>query len=582
VARQGLVGRGGRPDFAKDFPIFSGSGLRAMMPVAMASLSRTYRPSTFADITDQGPIKETLRREVATGKLGHAYLFGGPRGVGKTTTARIFAKALVCLAPKDGEPCNACAACVEASEGRALDIIEMDAASNTGVDHVREAIVEHVRFAPVARARKVYILDEAHMLSTSAWNALLKTLEEPPAYAVFILITTELHKVPATILSRCQRFDFGRIPDGPMGERIRWIAGQEGVEVADDVVKLIVAKSEGCLRDAESLLGQLFALEEKKIDLAAAALVLPVSRLPLAAETLYMWSKRSLPDAFAQIAGLEDAGVAILPLVDDLILAIRRLLRAAETPAEAKKLAEGDEGEKKLSQVVGLFAPAELTEMALTLMERRRDAKQGVDPRFCLELAASTVVLGMLPHGPNAAPPTPAAPAPVPSALVRPSASPTPPPAVKPISSSPPAVAPKPAAAVPPAVAASAPSSPLPVATFTLDDVLIAWPKFMRWIEEKSPSLSFVLRVVKPARVEGGLVWLRFQYPFHREKVVGDLKTKRLVEDGLGEAMKVKVQVDGVVEAEPESGQSHGMVDAVLKAFGGEVVEDLPAPTAAP
>lgn len=552
-----------------------------MMPVAMASLSRTYRPSTFADITDQGPIKETLRREVATGKLGHAYLFGGPRGVGKTTTARIFAKALVCLVPKDGEPCNACAACVEASEGRALDIIEMDAASNTGVDHVREAIVEHVRFAPVARARKVYILDEAHMLSTSAWNALLKTLEEPPAYAVFILITTELHKVPATILSRCQRFDFGRIPDGPMGERIRWIAGQEKVEVADDVVKLIVAKSEGCLRDAESLLGQLFALEEKKIDLAAAALVLPVSRLPLAAETLLIWSKRSLPDVFAQIAGLEDAGVAILPLIDDLILAIRRLLRAAETPAEAKKLVEGDEGEKKLAQVVGLFAPAELTEMALTLMERRRDAKQGVDPRFCLELAASTVVLGMLPHGPGAsAAPVLASPTPAPA---RPMA-PAPVAAPKPAAPMPvPAPKPAPAASVPTAAApAPAPTPSLPSVAFTLDDVLIAWPKFMRWIEEKSPSLSFVLRVVKPARVEGGLVWLRFQYPFHREKVVGDLKTKRLVEDGLGEAMKVKVQVDGVVEAEPESGQSHGMVDAVLKAFGGEVVEDLPAPTAAP
>src|SRR5690349_18398249 len=172
------------------------------------SLSRRYRPQTFADITDQQPIKETLRKEVETGKIAHAYLFSGPRGVGKTTTARIFAKALNCLKNKSGEPCNECAMCTDANEGRLIDLIEMDAASHTGVDNIREAIVEHVRFQPARAAHKVYILDEAHMLSTAAWNALLKTLEEPPSYAVFLLATTEKHKVPATIVSRCQQFDF--------------------------------------------------------------------------------------------------------------------------------------------------------------------------------------------------------------------------------------------------------------------------------------------------------------------------------------------------------------------------------------
>ncbi|MCI0478978.1 DNA polymerase III subunit gamma/tau, partial [Candidatus Uhrbacteria bacterium] len=157
------------------------------------SLSRTYRPKTFADITGQDAVKETLRKEVATGKLGHAYLFSGPRGIGKTTAARIFAKALNCASPKDGEPCDACDACREMREGRAIDFIEMDAASNTGVENIREAIVEHVRFAPSPGRRKVYVLDEAHMLSTASFNALLKTLEEPPPYAIFILATTELH-----------------------------------------------------------------------------------------------------------------------------------------------------------------------------------------------------------------------------------------------------------------------------------------------------------------------------------------------------------------------------------------------------
>jgi DNA polymerase-3 subunit gamma/tau len=185
----------------------------------MPSLSQIHRPRRFAEVTGQQHVTETLRREVATGLLAHAYVFSGPRGVGKTTSARIFAQALNCLARKEGEPCGTCEACLEFQGGRSLDIIEMDAASNTGVDNIREAIVEHVRFAPSSRKYKVYILDEAHMLSTSAWNALLKTIEEPPEYAVFLFLTTELHKVPATIQSRSQRFDFHRIADQDGRER---------------------------------------------------------------------------------------------------------------------------------------------------------------------------------------------------------------------------------------------------------------------------------------------------------------------------------------------------------------------------
>jgi DNA polymerase III subunit gamma/tau len=193
----------------------------------MPTLSRTYRPHFFADVTGQGPITETLRLEIATNKIGHSYLFSGSRGIGKTTVARIFAQALNCLARKEGEPCGICEACLEFQTGRSLDIIEMDAASNTGVDNIREAIVEHVRFAPSSRKYKVYILDEAHMLSTSAWNALLKTIEEPPEYAVFLFLTTELHKVPATIQSRSQRFDFHRITNQDLTKRLQEILLQE-------------------------------------------------------------------------------------------------------------------------------------------------------------------------------------------------------------------------------------------------------------------------------------------------------------------------------------------------------------------
>ncbi len=221
----------------------------------MAHLSRKHRPKKFADITGQSHVTETLRKEVASGILGHAFLFSGPRGVGKTTAARILAHALNCEKPEDGEPCGNCAWCTSVREFTSLDIIELDAATHTGIDAVRESIIENVRFSPSMGKRKIYILDEVHMFSTSSWNALLKTLEEPPAYAFFILATTEWHKVPATIISRCQRFEFKRIPADALEARLQFLAKQEGWDVSDDVIQLIVSRADGCARDAETLLG---------------------------------------------------------------------------------------------------------------------------------------------------------------------------------------------------------------------------------------------------------------------------------------------------------------------------------------
>ena len=193
----------------------------------MTVLYRKYRPRTFAEVAGQEHVKAALANEAATGRVAHSYLFSGPRGVGKTSIARIFAKAINCGARgRDGDPCGTCGPCLEISEGRALDVIEIDAASHTGVDNVREQVIEHARFAPSSLAYKVFIIDEVHMLSTSAFNALLKTLEEPPAQVVFILATTELHKLPATVVSRCQRFDFRKIDPKEMARRLgRLVAG---------------------------------------------------------------------------------------------------------------------------------------------------------------------------------------------------------------------------------------------------------------------------------------------------------------------------------------------------------------------
>jgi len=223
-------------------------------------LARRYRPQKFSELVGQEHVTETLKNAILQKRTAHAYLFTGPRGVGKTSAARILAKALRCLEPAaDGEPCNKCLACVEAQDGSGMDVIEIDAASNTGVDNIRN-LRENVEYMASVGKVRVYIIDEVHMLSTAAFNALLKTLEEPPPHVVFIFATTELHKVLPTIQSRCQRFDFKRIPPLVMAQKIREICKAEGVLIDEASIKTLVVESEGCQRDAESLLDQAIAL----------------------------------------------------------------------------------------------------------------------------------------------------------------------------------------------------------------------------------------------------------------------------------------------------------------------------------
>ncbi len=218
-----------------------------------------WRPRGFDEVVGQDHVVATLRNALATDKVAHAYLFAGPRGTGKTTTARILAKAVNCGDLTDGEPCNACRSCEAINRGAALDLIEMDAASNRGIDDVRE-LRDKIAFAPSDLERKVYLLDEVHMLTTGAFNALLKTLEEPPPHAIFILATTELHEIPATITSRCQRFDFRRVPIEAMVARLRFIAEQEGFSVPDEGLLAIAREARGALRDAITLLEQIASM----------------------------------------------------------------------------------------------------------------------------------------------------------------------------------------------------------------------------------------------------------------------------------------------------------------------------------
>ena len=219
-------------------------------------LYRKWRPQSFSELVGQDPITQTVRNSLASGRVAHAYLFCGPRGTGKTSMGRLLAKAVNCLQPADGEPCNTCESCQSYLEGRAMDLVEMDAASNRGIDEIRK-LRDRVGLAPMAGERKVYLVDEVHMLTAEAYNALLKTLEEPPPHIIFILATTEAHKVPATIISRCQRFDFHRLPLAAVVSRLEHICQQEGIQIEAAALQEIARSASGSLRDAINLVEQL-------------------------------------------------------------------------------------------------------------------------------------------------------------------------------------------------------------------------------------------------------------------------------------------------------------------------------------
>jgi len=224
-------------------------------------LYRKWRPIGFSDVIGQPHVTLTLKNEIRSGRISHAYLFTGSRGTGKTTCAKILAKAVNCLNLTDGEPCGKCANCIGISKGTIMDVVEMDAASNNSVNNIRE-VLDEVMFTPSEAKYRVYIIDEVHMLTTGAFNALLKTLEEPPSHVVFILATTEVHKLPATILSRCQRFDFNRISPADIAERLKYISKQENVLMDDSAALLIAAVADGAMRDALSILDRCIGLSE--------------------------------------------------------------------------------------------------------------------------------------------------------------------------------------------------------------------------------------------------------------------------------------------------------------------------------
>lgn len=294
------------------------------------TLYRKWRPADFSSVVGQNHITEVLKYQVNNNKTSHAYLFCGSRGTGKTTCAKILSKAINCLSPKNGDPCGECEACKLIESGSATDVIEMDAASNNGVDYIRD-IREDVVYSPASLKKRIYIIDEVHMLSSGAFNALLKTLEEPPAHVVFILATTELQKLPATITSRCQRFDFRRISSDDIASRLEFIASKENISVTHEAANLIGRISSGGMRDAISLL-ELCSGKNKSINIALVNETAGVMGRDKTAATVTAIMKKDIPTIFSIIDEISTASSDILNFISELIEFYRDMLVIKSIP----------------------------------------------------------------------------------------------------------------------------------------------------------------------------------------------------------------------------------------------------------
>ena len=352
--------------------------------------ARKYRPGVFQDVIGQSHVVQTLVNAITTKRIAHAFLFSGTRGVGKTTVARILAKALNCEQGPTGTPCNSCPNCAEITQGTSVDVIEIDGASNTSVDDVRE-VRENVKFAPFRGQYRVYIIDEVHMLSNSAFNALLKTLEEPPAHVVFVFATTEIHKIPATILSRCQHYNFRRITRAEIIDRLRLVAEEEGITVEERSLTALARASEGSMRDALSLLDQAVAFGGKAIqhtDLETLLGSVPQERVQAMISAIVA---QDSPGAIRVIAALLDQGHDLRAYCGDVVEHVRNLLVAAvvSSPQEVGTLMEASEEE--LNQIrtnAKAFTPEQLQELFRIFSQAEDSLRVTAHPRFVMEIAA--------------------------------------------------------------------------------------------------------------------------------------------------------------------------------------------------
>jgi DNA polymerase-3 subunit gamma/tau len=544
-----------------------------MSPPAYQPFALKYRPKAFGDVVGQEHVATTLRNALKEHRVANAFLFTGSRGVGKTSMARILSKALNCPNAKDAEPCNACDVCAAISTGEDIDVLEIDGASNRGIDEIRQ-IRDNVQYLPARSRHKIYIIDEVHMLTAAAFNALLKTLEEPPSHVKFIMATTEFQDVPETIVSRCQRFDFRRITVDDLVARLRRICEWEKIEAGDDVLRAIAEKSEGGLRDSISLLDQVVAFTGPKIaaqDLDRALGLVDVERL------------RALIGAL----GAGDAG-RVLEVLDEafgagrdaegLLAQLLDLFREA-LAASARELPKGASGKRTevVDELRSSFTLDRLLYSLRLLLNTWREIKLGGWGRLQVEVGLLKVarsvdlvpwneVLEKLEGGGDASPPKAAAPRPAPPPATRPQPPPAPP------RSQPPTPPPPPP---PPAPAGAAQNLP-PVA-----EVRNAWPAVQSLLKEKNSKLASMLEGAEPSSVQSGTIMIRL--PAARAFLQKSLEAapqkdaiEAVLEGALGARPRVRFEFSGGAAAAPPEKKKDVHADPavrkVVDALGGGVI----------
>lgn len=567
------------------------------------ALYRKWRPARFDDVVGQEHITRTLQQAVASQRVGHAYLFCGPRGTGKTTSARLLAKAINCLHEDPAQrPCGQCAVCKAVSEGRFLDLIEIDAASNTGVDDMRD-LRDKINFSPSQGRMKIYIIDEVHMLSTAAFNALLKTLEEPPAHAMFVLATTEEHKVPITIKSRCQQFNFRLLTIGEISERLAWLAEREGLLVEPLALDMIARQGAGSLRDSESLLDQLVVAPGDTITLERAQMVLGT-----ASNTAVM----TLTDAWLNSDGVEGlriihqslaAGTDARQFCRQMVDYLRQLLLLQAAGGEIALDVPVEHKDDMLAQA-RLASRTDLVAAVRRFNEAALTPANSWQPQLPLELA----FIEMLPERPFSVRPTPAvreqpeqvvekkaeavvektavSPPPAPSppkpekaAVAEPPHSTMPPPPDEPpdfyeetLPTRPVSAAPA-KAATPKADAPAAKAAPPPAKPIALVQVTQQWREFMNRVGQANRNLPALLNMSKPLAVEGQAVVLGFDYAIFKKKFDDTSGAAHAVGDILSDLLQTRCTVRCVVTSEYNVPISRQELESLADELGGVVRE---------
>jgi DNA polymerase-3 subunit gamma/tau len=557
--------------------------------MATQALYRRWRSQTFAQILGQDHVTATLLNALRAGRIAHAYLFSGPRGTGKTTTARVLAKAVNCLDPQDGEPCNRCTICRSINEGRALDLIEIDAASNRGIDEIRD-LREKIAFSPSECRYKVYVVDEVHMLTNEAFNALLKTLEEPPPHAIFVLATTAPHKIPDTVLSRCQRFDFRRVALPNLLRKLQLICEQEGVRIAPAALEAIARHAAGSFRDAESLLDQLISFGAEEITREDVRRVLGSAPEELVAGIVGAVVDGDVTAGLRLINEALDGGVEPRQLTHEVLEYLRAMMLLKNGGADLLNVT-AETLQRMADQAERLALPRLLRTVKL-FNQAANQVKTGLHSQLPLELA---LVEATLNEGP-AAPSDPQA-AQTPATRPEPANTAVPenhPPA-RTQSAAHRAKAPTaPQAEAPPE--ASAPPAPAPEATASEATAKVSGQTSVEWLKDnwsrvlgairpRSRSVEALLKECEPAAIADKVVTLSFYHEFHKERV-SEEKNRTVVEAALselvGQPLRVKCALAAGDRKEKEEQNeaerrnqllNTPLVKEAVEKYGGRVVD---------